>query len=310
MKPIAPKTLPARIVVERGILYKAGALLSPSGGGSRRFLLLSDLPDADPAPSTLFASLAKAGHTIVRTPSELPYPADVDAILAVGDAKSLGDAARLIEERRPGLPCALVPTTLEAQLSFPFLSSPALVLCDPSLPATDADRKRATVEFLRYAVGFDASLFDLLYTDFDVGALIRRCLTIRCDLYDAKKTDLLARLGTVIGLSVGEALADRDPGSAEDALDDADKIAIGLAAATRYALKTGYCRRDFLSELVGLLTYHGLPHSALVADGELIAAVKEHPWADGKNLLSLPRRLGECGLVPFDPDSLTGLLPN
>ena len=309
MKPIAPKTLPARIVVERGVLRKAGALLSPSGGGSRRFLLLSDLPDADPAPSTLFASLAKAGHTVVRTPSELPCPADVDAILAVGDEGELCAAARFAEERYPGLPCALVPTTLEAQLSFPFLSSPALVLCDPSLPATGADRKRATVELLRYAVGFDASLFDLLYTDFDVGALIRRCLTIRCDLYDAKKTDLLARLGTVIGLSVGEALADRDPGS-EDALDDADKIAIGLAAATRYALKTGYCRRDFLSELVGLLTYHGLPHSALVSDGELIAAVKEHPWADGKNLLSLPRRLGECGLVPFDPDSLTGLLPD
>ena len=309
MKPIAPKTLPAEIVVARGILKKAGSLLVSPGGGARRILWLCDLPDTDPAPSTLLPSLAKAGHAVVRAPSGTPFPADIDAILAVGDAKSLGDAARLIEDRRPDLPCALVPTTPEAQLAFPFLSSPELVLVDPSLPVTDAAEKRGVVELIRYAVGFDASLFDLLYTDFDPGALIRRCLTIRCDLIDAEKTDLLARLGTVIGRAVGAALSSRD-GSAADLPDAADEIAIGLAAATRYALKTGYCRRDFLSELVGLLTYRGLPHSALVPDGELIAAVKNDPWADGKSLISLPRRLGECGLVPFDPDDLTGLLPD
>lgn len=307
MKPIAPKTLPCEIRVERGILKKAGALLSPPGGGTRRFLWLSDLPDTDPAPSRLLASLAKAGQTVVRTPDDKEHPvcpADVDAILAVGDAATLGNAALFAEGYYPDLPCVLVPTTPEAQLGFPFLSSPELVLCDPSLPVTDADRKRGIAELIRYAVGFDASLFDLLYTDFDFGALIRRCLAIRCDLYDAKKTDLFARLGTVIGLSVGEALSSRDP------LDSADEIAIGLAAATRYALRIGFCRRDFLSELVGLLTYHGLPHSALVPDEELIAAIKDPPSADGENVLSLPRRLGECGLVPFDPDDLTGLLPD
>ena len=216
MKPIAPKTLPAEIVVARGILKKAGSLLVSPGGGARRILWLCDLPDTDPAPSTLLPSLAKAGHAVVRAPSGTPFPADIDAILAVGDAKSLGDAARLIEDRRPDLPCALVPTTPEAQLAFPFLSSPELVLVDPSLPVTDAAEKRGVVELIRYAVGFDASLFDLLYTDFDPGALIRRCLTIRCDLIDAEKTDLLARLGTVIGRAVGAALSSRDGSAAAD----------------------------------------------------------------------------------------------
>ena len=302
MKPIAPKTLPVEIRVERGILKKAGSLLSPPGGGNRRFLLLSDAPTDDPALAPTLGSLQKAGHTVVRAADQDRSPAAVDAILAVGDLGKIGPAVCLAESSYPDLPCVLIPSTREAQFDFPFCESPSLVLCDPSLPVSDADRKRATVELIRYAVGFDPSLFDLLYTDFDYGALLRRCLTIRCDLTDADKTDLFDRLGTVIGRAVGRATdGDTDP---------AEQLAIGLAAATRYALKIGFCRRDFLSELVGLLTYHGLPNSALVSDDELIAAIKDTPWADGRNVISLPRRLGECGLIGFDPASLTGLLPN
>ena len=310
MKPIAPKTLPVEIRVERGILQKAGSLLSPPGGGKRRFLLLSDTPDDDPALALTVGSLEKAGHTVVRVPDKgAPRrPVDADAILAVGDADRIGAAVYLAESSYPDLPCVLIPSTREAQFDFPFCNAPSLVLCDPSLPVSDADEKRATVELIRYALGFDPTLFDLLYTDYDYGALLRRCLTIRCDLLDADKTDLFDRLGTVIGLSVEDVIGARDP-DADDPLDEADAIAIGLAAATRYALKIGYCRRDFLSELVGLLTYHGLPNSALVSDDELIAAIKDTPWADARNVISLPRRLGECGLVGFDPDDLTGLLP-
>ena len=311
MKPIAPKTLPVEIRVERGVLQKAGSLLSPPGGGKRRFLLLSDTPDDDPALALTVGSLEEAGHTIVRVPDKgAPRrPDDVDAILAVGDLGKIGPAVYLAESSYPDLPCVLIPSTREAQFDFPFCNAPSLVLCDPSLPVTDADRKRATVELIRYALGFDPTLFDLLYTDYDYGALLRRCLTIRCDLLDADKTDLFDRLGTVIGLSVEDVIDARDP-DADDPLDEADAIAIGLAAATRFALKTGYCRRDFLSELVGLLTYHGLPNSALVSDDELIAAIKENLRADGRNVISLPRRLGECGLVEFDPADLKGLLPN
>lgn len=303
MKPIAPKTLPVEIRVERGILQKAGSLLSPPGGGKRRFLLLSDTPDDDPALALTLASLEEAGHTVVRVPDKgAPRrPDDADAILAVGDLGKIGPAVCLAESSYPDLPCVLIPSTREAQFDFPFCNAPSLVLCDPSLPVSDADEKRAIVELIRYAVGFDPTLFDLLYTDYDYGALLRRCLTIRCDLLDAKKTDLHARLGTVIGRAVGRATdGDTDP---------AEQLAIGLAAATRYALKTGYCRRDFLPELVGLLTYHGLPNSALVTDEELIAAIKENLRADGRNVISLPRRLGECGLVEFNPDDLSGLLP-
>ena len=303
MKPIAPKSLPVEIRVERGVLQKAGALLS--GGGKRRFLLLSDAPTDDPALAPTLCSLQKAGHTIVRIPDDEDYPRypdDVDAILAVGNDEQIGAAVRIAESGFPGLPCVLAPSTREAQFDFPFCNAPSLVLCDPSLPVSDADRKRATVELIRYAVGFDPSLFDLLYTDFDFGALLRRCLTIRCDLLDADKTDLFDRLGTVIGRAVGRAT--------DGETDPAEQLAIGLAAATRYALKIGYCRRDFLPDLVGLLTYHGLPNSALVSDDELIAAIKENTRADGRNAISLPRRLGECGLIGFDPDDLTGLLPN
>ena len=300
MKPIAPKTMPVEIRVERGVLKKAGSLLS--GGGKRRFLLLSDAPTDDPALALTLGSLQKAGHTVVRAADQDRSPAAVDAILAVGNDEQIGAAVRVAESGYPDLPCVLAPSSREAQFAFPFCAAPTLVLCDPSLPVSDADRKRATVELIRYAVGFDPSLFDLLYTDFDFGALLRRCITIRCDLLDADKTDLFDRLGTVIGRAVGRAT--------DDDTDPAEQLAIGLAAATRYALKIGYCRRDFLPELVGLLTYHGLPNSALVSDDELIAAIKDTPWADGRNVISLPRRLGECGLIGFDPDDLTGLLPN
>ena len=311
MKPIGPKSLPCKILVERGILRKAGALLAPQKGGSRRVLWMCDLPDTAPAPSVVLASLRKAGHTVVRIPDEEHYPSDVDALLIVGDVDKIGHGTCFAEDYYPGLPYVLVPTTFEAQLGFFTIdNAPGLVLCDPSLPVSEADFRRGIVELIRYAVGFDRLLFDLLYTDFDRGALIRRCLSIRCDLLDAGKTALFDCLGTSFGWAVRAALHDKASDGDED-VDEADAMAIGLAVATRYALKTGYCRQDFLSDLVGLLTYHGLPNSALISDEELRASFLALPWEDGgKSTLSLPRRLGECGLVRVKPTDLTGLLPS
>ena len=308
MKPIKPKKLPCEIFVEYGILKKAGSLLSPPGGGARRFLWLCDLPDTDPAPSALLKSLAKAGQTIVRLPDEeFPDdPTDVDALLITGDAEKIGSASRFADDCYPGLPYVLVPTTLEAQLGFAFGEAPGLILCDPSLPVSDADNKCGLIDLIRYAVGFDRLLFDLLYTDFDRASVLRRCLAVRCDLLDAEKTDLYDRLGAPLGDAVKRALAN----AGSNDLDDADALAIGLVTATRHALKTGFCRQDFLSDLVGLLTYRGLPNSALISDAELIAAAKEIAREDGSLPLSLPRRLGECGLVTVSPNDLVGLLPS
>ena len=309
MKPIGPKSLPCEILVERGILNKTGALLAPRKGGSRRVLWMCDLPDADPAPSVVLASLRKAGHTVVRPPDEEPptCPSDVDAIVIVGDERKIESAVSFAAANLSDTPCVLVPTTFFAQLDFAFGDAPGLILCDPSLSVCEADFRRGLIELIRYAVGFDRLLFDLLYTDFDRGALIRRCLSIRCGLLDAGKTDLFDRLGAPLGLAIRDALLAKNP---DEDVDESDAMAIGLAAATRYALKTGYCRRDFLSELVGLLTYHGLPNSALISDEELRASFLAHPWADGKPTLSLPRRLGECGLITVKPTDLTGLLPS
>ena len=311
MKPIKPKKLPCEIFVEYGILKKAGSLLSPPGGGARRFLWLCDLSDTDPAPSALLASLEKAGQTVVPLPEgEYPdYPNDVDALLIVGDDGMIGSViTTLADDYYPGLPYVLVPTTFAAQLEFAIGDAAGLVLCDPSLPVSDADEKRGLIDLIRYAVGFDRLLFDLLYTDFDRAAVIRRCLSIRFDLLDAGKTALFDRLGT-FGWAVRAALLEKDPDN--DEIDLADTYAIGLAAATRYALKTGFCRQDFLSDLVGLLSYRGLPNSALVSDEELRASFLALPWEDvGKATVSLPRRLGECGLVTVDPADLVGLLPS
>ena len=80
MKPIRPKSLPCEIRVERGILKKAGALLSAANGGARRFLWLCASPDTDPAPSVLLASLKRAGHAVVRATDEAPET--VDAMIA------------------------------------------------------------------------------------------------------------------------------------------------------------------------------------------------------------------------------------
>ena len=308
MKPFGPKSLPCRIRVESGILKKVGSLLSPPGGGARRFLWLCDPPDTAPAPSALLKSLAKAGQTIARLPDEeFPdHPTDVDALLITGDAEKIGSAIRFADDCYPGLPYVLVPTTLEAQLGFAFGEGPGLVLCDPSLPVSDADNKRGLIDLIRYAVGFDRLLFDLLYTDFDRASVIRRCLAVRCDLLDAGKTDLYDRLGAPLGDAVKRALAN----AGSNDLDDADALAIGLVTATRHALKTGFCRQDFLSDLVGLLSYRGLPNSVLISDAELIAAAKEIAREDGSLPLSLPRRLGECGLVTVSPNDLVGLLPS
>ena len=298
MKPIRlTSPAPCEIFVERGVLKKAGALLSPPNGSARRFLWLCRLPDSAPAPSSLLASLTRAGHTVVRMQDDAPTPV-ADAILAVGDEGELGAALVFAEGR--DLPVALVPTTFPAQLTFPFDERVGIVLCDPDLPPeSEVDERRGIAELIRYAVGFDRTAFDLLYTDFDRAVLIRRYLTVRADLFAADKTELLYRLGMPIGLAVAEATEWQD-------FDVADALAIGLAASTRYALKTGFCRQDFLSDLVGLLTYRGLPHSALLSDADLCAALKKE---GATTHLSLPRRMGECGLLDVDPEALTGLLP-
>ena len=135
MKPIRPKTLPCEILVERGILKKAGSLLASPGGGSRRFLWLCDLPDTDPAPSAVLAALKRAGHTVVRIQNEdwPRYPEDFDAILAVGDDGRIGRDVYYANNDYPDTPYVLVPTTFYAQLNFAFGDAPGLDTACPRI---------------------------------------------------------------------------------------------------------------------------------------------------------------------------------
>lgn len=320
------KPTPCDVLIGETLLRDAGNLLrSAVGKGARTVLLAARTVGALWGDETE-ASLSGAGlsvdridladhgaATVARALCDAA-PAENDALVVLGGGSLLDAVGKALKEGFPGGFCVYLPTTLSAMLDSavggttgaPPLPLPRAVFCDPRFLSSEPDdlKREGIARAIRYAVLFDRTLFDPLYGEIDYPALVRRCLSIKLDFLSSDPE----RVGASRLLDGGRILGAAANRAAGGELTPGEEIALGLAMSTRVARKNGFCRRDFLSDLTGLLTYHGLPHSVLIGDGELAAELSALA-PNGTLELVLPRRLGECGTCPVKTASLTGLLP-
>ena len=318
---------PCDVLIGETLLRDAGDLLRSAVGQGARAVLLTARTAGALWGDKLEASLSQAGLSVSRI--DLPdcdaqtvaralhdaEPTEKDALVVLGGGSLLDAVGNALKGEATGGFSVFLPTTLSAMLDTAVggttggepVPLPRAVFCDPCFLSTVPEdlNREGLARAIRYAVLFDRTLFDPLYGEIDYPTLIRRCLSIKLDFLssDPERTGASRLLdgGRILGAAANRA--------AGGELTPGEEIALGLAMSTRIARKNGFCRRDFLSDLTGLLTYRGLPHSVLLGDADLCAELSALS-PDGTLELVLPRRLGECGVCRVKTATLTDLLPS
>ena len=319
---------PYDVLIERGLLDSVGALIG-RGLGVLRIALISDETVDRLYGERVEHSLRSAGHRVLR----LTFPGGEenktletvaclqramlegeitrsDLIVALGGGITGDVAGFAAATYLRGIRFVQIPTTLLAALDSSVggktgvnlmgyknqigaFWQPSLVLCDPSVFATLTEEQYADgmAEAIKYGVAFDRGLFEMLYADHDIEEVIRRALTIKGDVVSADERDEGVRALLNFGHTVGHAIEKLT----EHEFTHGQAVAVGMIVATRGALRMGYCRENFLDDLIGCITYRGLPNAVIATTEELISAMRSDKKRAGDEItLILPKRLGEC----------------
>ena len=321
---------PYDVLIERGLIDSVGECIA-KGLGVFKIALISDETVDRLYGDRVQSSLLSAGHRVIRltfpggeankTPetvirlqsslleSEITRS---DLIVALGGG-IVGDVAGFTAATYlRGIRFVQIPTTLLAALDSSVggktgvnligyknqigaFWQPSMVLCDPNVFSTLTEEQYADgmAEAIKYGVAFDRSLFEMLYADHDISEVIRRAVTIKGDVVAADERDVGVRRLLNFGHTVGHAIET----FTEHEFTHGQAVAVGMIIATRGALRMGYCRENFLDDLIGCITYRGLPNAVLATTEELISAMRSDKKRTGDEIaLILPRRLGECAV--------------
>lgn len=323
---------PYEIFIGRGLLTECGDYIR-KGLGKSRIALISDSNVDRLYGDAVEAALIGAGHSVFRFPFEggeanktlgtveslltRMMQAELtrsDLIVALGGGITGDIAGFTAASYLRGIRYVQIPTTLLAAVDSSVggktgvnlaavknqvgaIWQPSMVLCDPDTFSTLSDEQYAdgVSEAIKYGVAFDRSLFELLYSDYDVAEVIRRCVTIKSDVVAADERDNGVRQLLNFGHTAGHAIEKLT----DHEFSHGQAVAVGMVIMTKAALRSGFCREDFLDDLIGCLTYRGLPTSVLATADELISVMKNDKKRRGDSVtLVLPRRLGECALAP------------
>jgi len=253
-------------------------------------------------------------------------------LLGGGVVGDLGGFAAAVYRR--GVPFVQVPTTLLAAVDSSVggkvavnfggvknimgaFSQPRLVLCDlatlSTLPAREL--RSGTAEVIKYG----AVCCGALFADLEAGLLekllaqepaalvdvVTRCVRLKAAVVERDEFD---KLGIRNVLNFGHTIGHALELSAEYALTHGEAIAIGMAAATRLALRLGLCNATFSARLDALLTRAGLPLS-YPGHPELFepmarALQLDKKFQRGKNVFVLPLAPGSWRQVEDVPWTL------
>lgn len=319
---------PYDVLIDRGLLDSVGALIQ-KGLGVFRVALISDETVDRLYGDRVEASLRAAGHRVLRltfkggegnkTPETVVSLQRAllegeltrsDLIVALGGG-IVGDVAGFTAATYlRGIRYVQIPTTLLAALDSSVggktgvnllgyknqigaFWQPSMVLCDPDVFSTLTEEQYADgmAEAIKYGVAFDKGLFEMLYADHDICEVIRRAVAIKGDVVATDERDEGARQLLNFGHTVGHAIEKLT----EHEFSHGQAVAVGMIVATQGALRMGYCRENFLDDLVGCITYRGLPRAVLATTEELLSAMRSDKKRRGDEItLILPRRLGEC----------------
>ena len=330
--------------IGRGLLADAGKEIRAVCGGSAACVVTDDRV-APLYADGVERSLAAAGYRVERftipngeaskTPENvlglIRFLAQKgltrsDAVVALGGGV-VGDLAGFAAATyRRGLGFVQLPTTLLAAVDssvggktavdlpegknlWGAFYQPKLVLCDCDTLATldPAVLRDGCAEVVKYGVIRDAALFERLQDPAAASSeeVIERCVSIKRDLVELDERDEGPRKLLNLGHTVGHAVELLSGYT----VTHGSAVAIGMAIIARMAAKRGLLDAVGAERIAALLHAYGLPTKTDYPAAALVKAMAGDKKRSGSRVdLIVPRRIGECAIVPTAVTELEALV--
>ncbi len=332
------------VLIERGILKRAGELIKEYTGAGRALLITDRTVDGLYSKAAL-ESLKSAGiscerfvfedgeeHKNLKTVGDiLSFAAHFslnrsDIFIAlgggiVGDVTGFAAGAYL-----RGARFVQIPTTLLAAVDSSVggktgvnlpegknlagaFHQPSLVLCDPDCFDTLSDPLFAdgAAECIKYGILSDESLFEIFESGDAKGnieRIVRRCVEIKSDIVSRDEFDTGERQKLNLGHTLGHAIER----CSDFAVSHGHAVAIGTVRACIAAQKLGVCKDDISERVKKVMARNGLPVSTDIPVQELAGVMHRDKKCSSAGInLILPTKIGECILYKTSPDALESI---
>lgn len=332
------------ILIERGILKRAGELIKEYTG-ARRALLITDRTVDGLYSKAALDSLKSAGidcekfvfedgeeHKSLKTVGDiLSFAAGLnftrsDIFIALGGG-IVGDVTGFAASTYlRGVRFVQIPTTLLAAVDSSVggktgvnlpegknlagaFHQPSLVLCDPDCFNTLSDALFAdgAAESIKYGIIADESLFEIFeFGDVkdNIENIVCRCVEIKSDIVSRDEFDLGERQKLNLGHTLGHAIER----CSDFAVSHGHAVAIGTVCACLAAQKLGICKEDISERVKKTMERNGLPVSTDISVHELASVMQRDKKRSSAGInLILPTKIGECILYNTDPNELESI---
>ncbi len=181
---------------------------------------------------------------------------------------------------------------------------PSLVLCDTNALNTLPDDifRDGCAEVIKYGVLYDADFFHYLEETglaFDREAVIARCVELKRNVVMEDEFDTGSRMKLNLGHTIGHGVE----ASSNFDLSHGKSVAIGMAIVAR----ASNCPDT--ERIIGCLKQFGLPTTTDFSAEQLYkCALSDKKRSGGTVNLILPRRIGDCAIVPTPVEELQSFI--
>ncbi len=330
------------ILIENGLLERAGELLSDKFGG-KRFCIVTDDNVAAIYLDTLRASLEEHGfmcdsfvfehgekhktmETVERIMTFLAQRQFTrsDMLIALGGG-IVGDVtgfAAAIYQR--GIDFVQIPTTVLAAVDSSVggktgvnlcglknqvgaFWQPCMVICDPECFKTlpESEYSAGMAEVIKYAAICKKSLGADIENGLDIAQIIEQCVSIKRDIVQHDERDIGQRQLLNLGHTFGHAVEK----STDNKYNHGQAVAIGMIMAFRAAEKMGLCKAGETEQVRSLCALCGLPTDNPCTSEQLLYAMgSDKKRTGGRITLVLPQAFGNAVLYKTDMSALPEIL--
>ena len=335
---------PYDILIEKGLLDRAGDLIRQTAGGSAVCVVTDDTVDSLYG-ERLTASLENAGYRwekfviphgeasknadnfikILNFLAEKQFTrTDVVAALGGGVVGDLAGFAAACYNR--GMLFVQLPTTLLAAVDSSVggktaidldagknlagaFYQPRLVLCDYATLDTLSDEifRDGCAEVIKYAVIADWALFEQLKKPIkeQMEQVITRCVEIKRDVVIEDEFDTGLRQILNFGHTVGHAVE----ANSHFTISHGQGVAIGMAIEAKAAVKQGYCSESCAGAIIDLIRAYRLPTESPYDASTLCEKALSDKKRRGNTIsLIIPRAIGKVDIVKTSVDKLQSFI--
>lgn len=244
-----------------------------------------------------------------------------DTVLALGGGVTGDIAGFAAATFLRGIPYIQVPTSLLAMVDSSVGGKNAIDLPDgknligafyqPNLVICDLDTLDTLpesvfcdgcAEVIKYGVLYDAELFAHLESaglNFNRESVIARCVELKCNVVTEDEFDKGARQKLNLGHTIGHGVE----AQSNFTVSHGQAVAIGMAIISKSCCITIYDR------LIAVLSKFKLPHTTDFTAKQLFASALSDKKRFGNTVnLIVPKKIGECEIIPTPVDKLESLI--